>query len=65
MKFVRTVGSVHIVIIPSNTGFQTGKNLTVYAATVPFLVLQDDACDKQQTLSGDFKVRHPFVFSYN
>jgi len=29
MEFVRTVGSVHIVIIPSITGFQTGKYLTV------------------------------------
>jgi len=29
MKFVKTVGGVHIVIIPSMTGFQTGKNLTV------------------------------------
>jgi hypothetical protein len=65
MKFVRTVDSVHIVIIPSNTVFQIGKNVTVYAATVLFLVLQDDACDKQQTLSGNFKVRYPFVFSYN
>jgi len=29
MKFVWTVGSVHIVVIPSITGFQTGQNLTV------------------------------------
>ena len=50
MKFVRTAGSVHVVIIPSITVFQTGKNLTVYAATVLFLVLQVDASDKQQTL---------------
>jgi len=34
MNFVRTVGSVHIVIIPSITQFQSGKNLTVQAATV-------------------------------
>jgi len=34
MNFVRTVSSVHIVIIPSNTQFQSGKNLTVQAATV-------------------------------
>jgi hypothetical protein len=65
MKFVRTVGSVHVVIIPSITAFQTDKNLTVYTATVLFLVLQDDASDKQQTMSDNFKVRHPFVFSYN
>jgi len=29
MKFVRTVDIVHIVIIPSLSGFQTGKNLTM------------------------------------
>jgi len=34
MNFVRTVGGVHIVIIPSITEFQSGKNLTVQAATV-------------------------------
>jgi hypothetical protein len=33
VNFVRTVGSVHIVIIPSITQFQSGKNLTVQAAT--------------------------------
>jgi len=65
MKFVRTVDSVHVVIIPSVTGFQTGKSLTVYAATVLFLILQADAIDKQQTLSDNFKVRHPVLFLYN
>jgi len=34
MNFVRTVGIVHSVIIPSITEFQSGKNLTVQAATV-------------------------------
>ena len=34
VNFVRTVGSVHIVIIPSITEFQSGKNLTLQAATV-------------------------------
>ena len=29
MNMVMTLGCVHIVIIPSMTGFQTGKNLTV------------------------------------
>jgi len=29
MNFVRTVDSVHVLIIPSITGFQTGQNLTV------------------------------------
>jgi len=47
---VRTVGSVHIMIIPSITGFQTGKNFTMYSVTVMFLVLQADASDKQLTL---------------
>jgi hypothetical protein len=65
MNFVRTVDSVHVVIIPSITGFQTSKSLTVYAATVLFLVLQADAIDKQQTLSDNFKVRHPVLFLYN
>jgi short-subunit dehydrogenase len=62
---VRTVGSVHVVIVPSITGFQIGKNLSVYTATVLFLVLQADAIDKQQMVSDSFKVRHPVVFSYN
>ena len=65
MNFVSTVVSVHVVIIPSMTGFQTGKSLTVYAATVLFLILQADAIDKQQTLSDNFKVRHPVLFLYN
>ena len=65
MKFVRTVDSVHVVIIRSNTGFQSGKNLTAYTATVLFLVLQADTSDKQQTLSDNFKVRHPVLFLYN
>ena len=56
MKFVRTVGSVHVVIIPSIRGFQTGKNPTVYTVTVLFLVLQADAIDKQQTLSDNLKL---------
>jgi len=47
MKIVRAVGSEHIVIIPFMIGFQTGKNLTVYAAIVLFRVLQADASDKQ------------------
>lgn len=47
MNFMRTVDSVYIVSIPSITGFQTGKNLTVYAAIVLFRVLQADASDKQ------------------
>ena len=34
MNFVRTVGSVHIVIILSITEFQSDKNLTVQAAAV-------------------------------
>jgi short-subunit dehydrogenase len=59
------VGSVQIVIVPSITGFQTGKNLSVYVATVLFLVLQADGVDKQQMVSDSFKVRHPVVFSYN
>jgi len=47
MKFVRAVGSECIVIIPLMKGFQTGKNLTVYAAIVLFRVLQADASVKQ------------------
>jgi hypothetical protein len=46
MKFVRAVGSVHIVIVFLMKRFQTGKNLTVYAAVVLLRVLQADA-DKQ------------------
>jgi hypothetical protein len=46
INFLRTVDSVHIAIIPSMTGFQTGKNRSVYAAIVLFLVLQADAIDK-------------------
>jgi hypothetical protein len=46
LKFVRTVGSEHIVIIPIIRGFQTGKNLNVYAAIVLFCVLLVDASDK-------------------
>ena len=49
---LRRAGSVRIVIIPSMTGFQTSKNLTVCAAIV-------------QTLSGNAQVRHRVVFSYN
>jgi hypothetical protein len=50
MKFMRTVDNVHIVSIPFMTGLETDKNLTVYTITVLFLILQDDAIDKQQTL---------------
>ena len=62
MKFVNAVGNVHVVIIPSIGGFPTGKNLTLFAATVFFLVLQADIIDRQQTLADSFKVRHPVVF---
>jgi len=34
VNFVRTVSSVHIVIIPSVTQFPSDNNLTVQAATV-------------------------------
>jgi len=34
VNFVRTIGNVHIVIIPSITQFQSVNNLTVQAATV-------------------------------
>jgi len=34
VNFVRTISKVHIVIIPSITQFQSGKNLTVQAANV-------------------------------
>jgi len=37
----------------------------VFEATLLFLVLQADAVDKQQTLSDNFKVRHPVLFLYN
>jgi short-subunit dehydrogenase len=51
MNCVRTVGSVHVVIVPSIIGFQTGEYFSVYVATVLFLVLQADAIDKQQMVS--------------
>jgi len=44
MTFVRTVGAVHIVMIPSVTGFQTGNNLTVYKATVLFQMILRAQC---------------------
>jgi hypothetical protein len=44
MTFVRTVGGVHIVMIPSVTGFQTGNNLTVYKATVLFQMILRAQC---------------------
>jgi len=65
MNMVRALGCVHIVIIPSITRFETGKNLTLLAAAVLFVVLQADAIDKKQTQSDNFKFRHPVVFSYN
>jgi hypothetical protein len=65
MNFVRTVGRVHIVIIPSITQFQSGKNLTVQAATVLLYCCTADTGDRQQTVSDNFKVTHPVVFCYN
>jgi short-subunit dehydrogenase len=59
------MGTVHIVIIPSITGLKIGNNLTVYTATVVFLVLQADAIDKLQTLSDSLKFSYPVLFSYN
>jgi hypothetical protein len=54
MNFVRTVGSVPIVITQFQSANSNGTD-----------VLQADTSDKQQTLSDNFKVRHPVVFSYN
>jgi hypothetical protein len=34
MNVVRTVGGVHILIVPSIMGFHTGKNLTAQAASI-------------------------------
>ena len=65
MNMVRTLGCVRIVIVPSITRFQTGKNLTLLAAPVLFVVLQADAIDKKPTQTDNFKFRHPVVFSYN
>jgi hypothetical protein len=50
MKFVRTVSSVHIVIIPCITEFPSGKNLTVQAATVLLYCCTADTGDRQQTV---------------
>jgi type IV pilus biogenesis protein CpaD/CtpE len=61
VNFVRTVGSVHIVIIPSITQFQPVKNLTVQAATVLLYCCTADTGDRQQTVSDNFKVAHPVV----
>jgi len=65
VNFVRTVGSVHILIIPSVTQFQSGNNLTVQTATVLLYCCTADTGDRQQTVSDNFKVGHPVVFCYN
>jgi hypothetical protein len=44
MTFVKTVVGVHILMIPSMSGFQTGKHLTVYKATVLFQMILRAQC---------------------